>query len=70
MTVMHQLTQLASDLHHQRLARAEQQRPAERLLALARATRRAERAERRMRRAERQARRLRAQLHAQTASDR
>jgi len=49
------------------MAYADQQRPAERLLALARATRRAERAERaerRMRRAERQARRLRAQLGA------
>jgi hypothetical protein len=60
--------QLASDLHRQRLAHAEQQRPAERVLALARATRRAERAERRMRRAARQARRLRAQLQAQTTS--
>jgi hypothetical protein len=38
-------------------------------LALARATRRAERAERRMRRAACQARRLRAQLQAQTATD-
>ena len=66
---MHQLTQLAGDLHRQRLAHAEAQRPAERVLALARATRRAERAERRLRRAERQARRLRAQLHAQTAND-
>jgi hypothetical protein len=65
MTVMHQLTQLASEAHHQRLAHAEAQRPAERLVALARATRRAERAERRMRRAARQARRLRAQLQAQ-----
>ena len=62
---MHQLTQLASEVHHQRLAARRQQRPAERLLALARATRRAERAERRMRRAARQARRLRAQLQAQ-----
>jgi hypothetical protein len=60
MTVMHQLTQLASEVHGQRLALAEQQRPAQRLLAL----RRAERAERRMRRAVRQARRLRAQLDA------
>jgi hypothetical protein len=65
MTVMHQLTQLASDLHRQRLAHAEAQRPAQRLVALARATRRAEHAERRIRRAERQARRLRAQLQAQ-----
>jgi len=66
---MYQLTQLASDRHRQRLAYAEQQRPAERVLALARATRRAERAERRMRRAARQVRRLRARLQAQTASD-
>jgi hypothetical protein len=65
---MHQLTQLAGDLHRQRLAHAEAQRPAERLLALARATRRAERAERRARRAARHARRLRAQLHAQATS--
>jgi hypothetical protein len=60
MTVMHQLTHLAGDYHRQRLAHAEAQRPAERLHALARATRRAERAERRLRRAARQARRLRA----------
>ena len=66
---MDQLTQLATDQHRQRLAAAEQQRPAGRALALARATRRAERAEARMRRAARQARRLRAQLHAQTAPD-
>jgi hypothetical protein len=65
-TAMYQLTQLGQDLHHQRLTHAEAQRPAERVLALARATRRAER---RLRRAERQARRLRAQLHAQTTSD-
>ena len=65
---MDQLTQLAADRQHQLLANAEAQRPAERLAALARATRRAERAERRMRRADRQARRLRAQLHAQTAT--
>jgi hypothetical protein len=61
---MHQLTQLGADAHRQRLACADQQRPAERLLALARATRRAQRAGRRMRRAERQARRLRAQRDA------
>jgi hypothetical protein len=67
---MHQLTQLAGDMHRQRLAHAEAQRPAQRVLALARATRRAERAERRTRRAARQARRLRAQRHAQTANDR
>jgi hypothetical protein len=66
MTAMYQLTQLAADRHRQRLAAAEQQRPADRVLALARATRRAERAERRMRRAARQARRLRDQLQAQT----
>ena len=66
---MHQLTQLAGEIHRQRLAHAEQQRPAERVLALARATRRAERAERRLRRAARQAQRLRAQLQAQTAND-
>ena len=61
---MYQLTQLGHDLHCERLARAEAQRPAQRVLALARATRRAERAERRLRRAERQARQLRAQLQA------
>jgi hypothetical protein len=66
---VYQLTQLAADRHRQRLAAAGQQRPAQRLLALARATRRAERAEQRLRRAERQARRLRAQLQAQTAID-
>jgi hypothetical protein len=66
---MHQLTQLAADRHRHRLAHAQAQRPAQRLLALAQATRRAECAERRMRRAERQARRLRAQLHAETAND-
>jgi hypothetical protein len=68
MTAMHQLTQLAADRQRQRLAYAEAQRPAERLLALARATRGAESAERRARRAARQARRLRAQLQAQTAT--
>lgn len=61
---MHQLTQLADDRHLQRLADAAQQRPARRLLALRRATRRAERAERRLRRAQRQARRLRTELEA------
>jgi hypothetical protein len=66
---MDQLTHLADDANRQRLANAEAQRPAQRLLALARATRRAERAERRMRRAARHARRLRAQLQAQTAHD-
>jgi hypothetical protein len=54
--------QLADDLYRQRLAYSAQQRPARRLLALRRATRRAERAEWRMRRAERRARRLRARL--------
>jgi hypothetical protein len=66
---MHQFTQLGTEVHRQRLAHAEQQRPAERLLALARATRRAEHAERRLRRAARQAQRLRAQLQAQTTDD-
>jgi hypothetical protein len=65
---MYQLTQLAADLHRQRLAAAAAQRPAERALALARATRRAERAERRLRRAARHARQLRAPLHAQTTT--
>ena len=66
---MDQLTQLAADRDRQRLAYAQAQRPAQRVIALARATRRAERAERRMRRAARQARRLRALLHAQAADD-
>jgi hypothetical protein len=66
---MYQLTQLAAGQHRQRLAAAERQRPAERAVALARATRRAERAERRLRRAARQARQLRAQTTAQTATD-
>jgi hypothetical protein len=69
-TLMHQFTQLAGDHDRQRHAHAETQRTAERVVALARATRRAERAERRMRRAARQARRLRAQLHAETANGR
>jgi hypothetical protein len=67
---MYQLTQVAVGQHRQRLAAAEAQRPAQRALALARATRRAERAERRLRRAARQVRWLRAQLQAQTAIDR
>ena len=50
---MDQITQLAADRQHQLLADALGQRPAERLAALAAATRRAERAERRMRRAAR-----------------
>jgi len=66
---MYQLTHLAADRRRQRLAHAEQQRPAQRLLALARATRRADRAEQRMRRAACQARRLRAELQAHTATD-
>jgi hypothetical protein len=66
---MDQLTQLAADRDRRRLAYAQAQRPAQRVIALARATRRAERAERRMRRAARQARRLRALLHAQAADD-
>jgi len=61
---MHQLTQLAGEMHWQRLAHAEQQRNAQRLLVLHRADRHAERAGRRMRRADRQARRLRSQLGA------
>ena len=56
---MYQLTQLGNDIYRERLARAEEQRPVERLRASDRATRRVERAERRMRRAERQVRRLR-----------
>ena len=66
---MDQLTQLAASQQHQLIAHAEAQRPAQRLLALARATRRAQRAERRARRVTRHARRLRAQLQAQTAHD-
>jgi hypothetical protein len=69
MTAMHQLTQLGQDLYRERLTDAKAQHPAQRALALARATRRAERAERRLRRAARTARRLRAQLQAQTAHD-
>jgi hypothetical protein len=66
---MYQFALLVGDLLQQRQAYAEQQRPAERLLALARATRRAERAERRAHRAARQAGRLAAQAAAQAASD-
>jgi hypothetical protein len=69
MTFMDQVTQLTGDRDRVQLAHAEAQRPAQRVLALARATRHAERAERRMRRAARRARRLRAQLQAQTTSD-
>jgi hypothetical protein len=66
---MDQLTRLAGDRDRERLAHAQAQCSAQRMLALARVTRRAERAERRLRRAARQARRLRAQLQAQTATD-
>ena len=60
---MHQLAQqLADERHRQRLADAAQQHPAQLLLALRRATRRAERAERRMRRAARRTQRLRTRL--------
>jgi len=65
---MHQFTQLAADHHRQRLAHAEAHRTAERLVALARATRRADRAEQRLRRATRRIHLLRAQLQAKTAS--
>lgn len=66
LTAMYQLTQVADDRHRQQFAHAEAQRPAERMLALARATRRAERGC-----AAPPARpgRLRAQLQAQTAND-
>ena len=40
---MHPLSQLANELNRERLAHAEQQRPARRLLAFRRASRRAER---------------------------
>jgi hypothetical protein len=56
---MYQLARLGNDIYGERLARAEEERPVEHLLALHRAERRAERAGRRMRRAERQVRRLR-----------
>lgn len=58
---MYQLTRLGNDLYRERLADAEEQRPVQRLLALRRAERRAERAGRRLRRAECQVRRLRTQ---------
>jgi hypothetical protein len=58
---MYQLTQPGSVVYRERLEHAEQQRPVHRLVALRRATRRAERAERRMRCAERRVRRLRTQ---------
>jgi hypothetical protein len=58
---MYHPAQLGSVVYRERLERAERQRPVERLLALHRATRRAERAGRRLRRAERQVRRLRTQ---------
>lgn len=50
MAAMDLLTQLAHDLHRQRLAYAAQQRPAQRLLALRRATRRTHRVRRQGRR--------------------
>ena len=56
---MYPLAKLGNDIYRDRLARAEEQRSVEHLLALQRAERRVERAGRRMRRAERQARRLR-----------
>jgi hypothetical protein len=59
---MYQITQFANDVYRQRLAGAEQERPAQRMLALRRAERRAERAAQRMHRAEGQARRLRTLL--------
>jgi hypothetical protein len=66
---MYQLTQLAHEQHRERIAHAETQRPARRLLALAAATRRAERAKRRLRGTTRKAHRLEARLFAQTADD-
>jgi hypothetical protein len=48
-TAMDQITQLADDHHHQQLAYAEAQRPAQHVLALARASRRADRRARRLR---------------------
>lgn len=59
---MHQLTQLGGEMHRQRLAHADQQRPVQRLLAHSRATRQAERPRRRTRSADSHARRRRAQL--------
>ena len=58
----HVLGQLAGERRREMLAQAEQQRRARQLVALARASGRAERAERRMRRAVRKALRLRAGL--------
>jgi len=56
---MYPLAKLGNDIYRERLARSEEQRSVEHLLALHRAERRVERAGRRMRRAERQVRRLR-----------
>lgn len=56
------LNQLANELNRERLAHAEQRRPARRHLAFRRASRRADRAERRMRNAARKALRLRTEL--------
>jgi hypothetical protein len=55
-------SQLAGERRRDMLAQAERQRRARQLIALARASRRAERAERRMRQAVRKALRLRAAL--------
>ncbi len=55
-------SQLARERQRDMLAQAEQQRPARLVVALARASRRAERAERRMRAAIRKALRLRSEL--------
>ncbi len=55
-------SQLARERQRDVLARAEQQRLARQVVALARASRRAERAERRMRAAVRKALRLRSEL--------
>lgn len=55
-------SQLATELRREMLARADQQRRARQLVALARASRRAGRTERRMRRVLRRALQLRAEL--------
>ncbi len=60
---MQSLYQLASELNHERLAHAEQQRSARQRLAARRAARHADRTQRRMRRrAARKALRLRTEL--------
>jgi hypothetical protein len=58
----HMASQLGSERRREMLAQAEQQHRARQPVALAKASRRAERAERRMRRAARKALRLRAGL--------